>query len=305
MLNNSALLLFMPLTILTAIIVSSGNYWSILCGQVSHLVLYAKRLMHQHPIFEKRTGSKLPKTVKELGRYVLVENTFMVFMMKHLLIFLAALLSFLHYDKIIIQSRSSLYLFAWLMSGIISAIITSRKQFLFLGEADRYLEYVLLAAYMILAITTGSRYVVLILYVNIFMYVSYMAIFFAIYCSKSSVKGYADFISLVNEMNKGEQTVVLNTLCGDPWSLAYLTQHSICFSEDYFSNSVEQYDNFFWSFPYPRKDLNYFASHHGVKMVPVSKKIIQDASKKGCVYEFAGFEESYENDSYKLYIASA
>jgi len=300
--NSTGLLLFMPLTIIGAIVVSNGNYWGVLCGQIAHLVLYAKRLMHQHPIFEKRTGSKLPKTVRELGRYVLTENTFLIFLMKHGLIFLALLLSFLNYDQMT-HSAGSLYLFAWLVSGVITAIITSRKQFLFLGEADRYLEYVLLAGYLIFAITAGPKYIGLILCLNIVLYVSYITIFFAMYCSKSATNGYADFVSLVDEMNKREQTVVLNTLCGDPWSLAYLTAHDICFSEDYFANSVEQYDNYFWSFPYPRKDLDYFVSNYNVKMVPVSKKIITDATRKGCVYEFCGFEKAYENDTYELYVA--
>jgi len=144
--SGSWFLVLLPiLSLVVALLLSRGRYLDILYGQVMHLTYYRKRL--NHPALRKRNDLsvvlKIPKLlVSDPGKiyhYLAIGNSWMIALVRNPMLWF---LIFLVLGKQEYLFKEPLSLIVWLpIVLILPFIFTSLKPFLFLGEAERYLEY--------------------------------------------------------------------------------------------------------------------------------------------------------------------
>jgi hypothetical protein len=302
LLNSTTLLAFPLLCIVGAVVVSRGHYWRILVNQIGHLGLYATKIIHSHPVTQARKRWIWPNSLTELVKFLLFENVYAVLIMKFAVSLLT--LGVLVWNSTFSGLNTvNSFLAAWLVAAFLVFAVTSTRTFLFLGEADRYLQYALIPTFLLFGalLETGYRDGILIGLVGFYMvlYVLYVSILVWQYGRKF----LENIPKLIVALDAQEPTVLLSLIEFAPWEFAYRTKHYILFSESltriYFSE--EEYERLFWRYPLPRPDFKYYVEKYGVGLIAVSKREVEKARKEGCVYDFTGLDKIFENDTHLLY----
>ncbi|MDQ3820562.1 MAG: hypothetical protein M3362_23165, partial [Acidobacteriota bacterium] len=145
------MMLILPSGILVAILISRGYYLYVLEGQVRHLSFYARRIVHEHPSTQQhifKTPANLLKIIRQVfGRYPLSAWYILVRdpMLRGIALYPLHLLCGLSILAGAHIWRADLWLNAlaalWLATLFVG-LATFLPWLRFLGEGDRYLEFV-------------------------------------------------------------------------------------------------------------------------------------------------------------------
>lgn len=296
---DSALLLVFPIIAgVVSIIMSGGRYYRIFTDQLAHFRLYAAKLVHSHPMTMGRKKLwQFPKTPRDLYAFFMYKNPYGVLVSQFFVLFPAIVVAIWGAQ---IQTPSDAFMQAWLLAAIVVFVVVSTPQFLFVGSAERYLEYALIPAYLLLAIALpqGIQTPVLvgIVALHLVLYVLHTFVFVTRFVSLRSTA----IDELIDALNSEPKGCVLSILGSAPWELAVRTKHDICFSES-LSIPPDEYEKYFWRYPSPPTDLSFLINKHGVTLIPASKKEVEDAARNGHHYSFEQFEKVFENRKYLLY----
>jgi hypothetical protein len=301
LLNSVTLLLFPFLCVVGAIIISKGNYWRVLVGQITHLRLYATKLVDMHPTTIARKRWISPTTWQEVAKILLYNNVYALLITKFAIPVLALGLVIGHTFGGVYSADA--FLTAWLVSAFVVFFVISRPTFLFLGEADRYLEYAIIPGFIIFAasidISTTHQIISGIVALHLALYIFHVNLFFRRH-KATQIKG---MLEMITTLRGYAPTVILGLLGESPWVLAYCSNHRVFFSENIASLSAEELERFFWHYPYPWPDLKQYVEKYGVQLVAASKEVVANCRPEGCIYDFDGLEKVFENDTHLLYQA--
>jgi hypothetical protein len=183
-------------------------------------------------------------------------------------------------------------------SLIVFAAITTRW-FLFLGEADRYLEYAVVPAFIVCGVLVPPEQRSTLLWGVVALHAVQYGVYVSLFVRRRRRRRH-QLDDLMEALEQQPPSVVLNLLGSAPWELAYRARHRIFASENV-ALSPQSYEELFWRYPLPRPKLREYACKHGVRLVVVSKQAVESARKEGCRYEFERFVPVFEDEYYALY----
>jgi hypothetical protein len=225
-----------------AYLITTGRVYKVIKGHILHSVFYVKHLqhinLHHSSAHNKSFRSYLSDVYKNIIhllrqrnlaalrtflRWILYEPFFV-----HLLIFIFTCYLFipfyLIYNKNVFNS-ADLFLLTWSLAGLLVFLLTKIKILLFLGEAERYLEYALYPALFIAIkfLMNNNFYLLLIIY---FLYCFYAAlIYITDYIKQYSSLNtdYPQIENLYNQLNEQEPGIV--------WPIAWFNWQAAYFSK--------------------------------------------------------------------------
>lgn len=299
-LNSTTLMIFPIACFIVAIVISKGDYWRTFKYHLSHLRLYAVKLVDIHPITIPRKSWIRPKSFGELARTLLYDNMGSILLSRFIVPLLA--LGLIIWNVSLNQlSNNFTFIVVWLVSAFVVFIITSRPKFLFLGEAERYLEYALLPGFIMFGALINTKYQFpLLIGLGLFHLILY-GIFTILFVLKYGRDKESDFSELIAALNNHDPAIVLSLLGIAPWALAYSTQHKLFFTENLAMLGEDEWSRLFWRYPMPHPDFGMYIKDYDVELLPISKKAIENAQENGIKYSFDGMEKRFENDSYLLF----
>jgi len=302
LLNSVTLLVFPLFCVVGAIVVSKGHYWRILLAQMKHLRLYATNIVTQHPTTRSRLRWSWPKDLRELVGFWLFRNVYGIILVKFSFPLLIA--GLVAWNAIFNKAYGAdPFLVAWLASAFLTFLVISTPSFVFLGEADRYLEYALIPAFLLFSALSepSYRYPLLVGFggLHLVLYVMYSSLFLWRYGRERRYS--TSLLALMTNLRGQQLTVVLSLLGFAPWELVYRTDHQVCYSESLGQLTKGEYERFFWRYPWPRPDFRYYVEKYGVGLIAVSKRTVERAQKEGCNYKFDGLDKVFENEEHVLY----
>jgi hypothetical protein len=301
LLNSTTLLIFPFLSVLGAVILSKGHYYRILINHIDHLQLYAAKIANTHRFVIARKRWKWPTNLKEIYQFFIYDNAYGVLVARYLFVIFS--LGLVLWNLIRWKSTGNSFLTAWLLAAFLTFLITSTPKFLFIGEAERYLNHAIIPAYLLFGIFSNSNYTIYILIgftiLHVVLYILHVTIFIRRF-GKSEIKSESELIKVLNEQ---EPTILLSIFGNAPWSFLYQTEYPLCFTESLSKVYVskEELDNFYWRFPLPRPDFNYYIKKYMVGTIAVLKRKVNECRIDGCIYNFDGLQVLFENEDIILY----
>jgi hypothetical protein len=177
--QNYELISIVFIGFMLAIIYSRGKYWDILKQQTFHLVEYfLENLKGKMEVSGRNNFKILFRAIKERNKRKII--SFMLFSNSYFILFYKIPIVCMALYYIVINgtynSNESIFLF----SAIFIFLIVSLKWFLFIGEAERYLNYVLFFSCLILVDNNIDEFILygLILYGLIYYYFDFLLIKF-------------------------------------------------------------------------------------------------------------------------------
>ena len=197
------------------------------------------------------------------------------------------------------------------LSSLIAFIITSIKFTLFLGEAERYLEYSLAFIHLVFVrycITTKHSYEII--YITTLIHIGFVLVNF-LYLSSTKVKNN---LWTTRETTLEAVIKFLNGRTGQniitiPTKFSYTLAGSMeeTDSRFYYPSMSEpgrgmkymQEDHVYLYLIKP--DFDYFRVRYGVNTLVAQKREIELAAKQGIVYPLSSLKLLYDNDQYAVY----
>ncbi len=179
-------LFLMSACLLTAILLTKGHAWKIFISQIKYSILYAKHLQRpflfpriiRFPAYHKCLRQALTHWFRE-GRF---RNFFDWYRREPYFLHLmwTVFPHFLAIPFLLLISKpihtGSLFMIVWFSAGLFWFILTRMKYLLFLGEAERYLEYALFPSYFLFVRLLPSPWTLLLpIY---FLYSVWLAIYY-------------------------------------------------------------------------------------------------------------------------------
>jgi hypothetical protein len=160
-----------------AMIYSRGGYWKILKQQIVHLKYYFMENLKGHMAVSDRNNfsilfDKLRKLeLKEILRILLVKNSYFILLYKTPIIIVFVYLIFLDIKLL----NDGIFIF----SALFIFFLTSLRWFLFIGEAERYINYILFFILLFLIDNNIDQkvYIFLILYGVIYYILDFLIVF--------------------------------------------------------------------------------------------------------------------------------
>ena len=320
-------LLFPLVAVAGALVLSRGRYWWTLTAQVSYLGLYRKRLQHEHDALVKRNawrklGRELVQALRSgrpRRRYyhaleVLESRTFFQLLFRNYvwiaLVLLGAGSSLAFWTEEPAGWRR--WLWAWALSPLLPFLLTSLRPFLFLGEAERYLEYAIvptsiLATGALLELPSHSAAALLIAYglVNaLVLEYQYRRLRHRSRSDGDSPERQ-ELLAFLRSLPRDSVLLVIPLwLC---LSLVWQLNHRFLTSMDG-AVWARDWDKLFWKYPLPSRDLTWWRRQHSLQYVVVDKSSLRclcELHKIDFQYDFKGFAVEFENAGYVVYRAPA
>jgi hypothetical protein len=295
---NQTLFIALPLlSWILAIIISKGNYWLIFRGQLEHLYVYATKLVSEYGTSTSRLKMVLPKSIKEAVNILFFQHPVGILLTRFTISMLAIFfLIYGYFSKSTIENDS--FLVAWLIASFVVFIVTSTRNFLFIGESDRYLEYSLIPAFVLFGQNVSKSILIIALVIHIVLYLLHVLSFI-----RSKLKDTNARYELLQNLKGIRSSVVLAITAVELMPIAYFTDHRICDSESYSERyqSKEEFNKLFRKYPFPSTDFKYYASQYGVELIVAVKSFVNVASQEGYLYDFDGLTLLFENEQYLLF----
>jgi hypothetical protein len=293
-----------PIGIILAIIFSKGLYIQILKTHFRFLAFWKKELLHKYPILLNRVDlgklfSGLPRlaqqpkeVLKLIYEYPIVRtiahNPFLIFLVITFFIGTGY------------PNPYSELLF-WIFAGVLTFVAFSFKWLLFLGEAGRYMEYVIvpisiLSAYAIINLELYFLALTFFVYSAIVIFMDYRS------SLHSALKyGYSEFDEIIGYLNSiPESKNVLVIPAYYTPQVAYFTHHKSVIFSDNLASTNENEKEFLLVFPkmyeYPNNNLDLLAKTFNLDFV-----VIRKADQNS--YNFSNFLSCFENQLFRVYNA--
>ena len=193
---------------------------------------------------------------------------------------------------------------AWLAAALVVFLVVSMRSFVFLGEADRYLEYALLPAFVLFGflLPQSVRTPVLVAVVagHAVLYVLHLMVFIRSYRLHQS----PDWFECLEFLKQRPRTVLLSVKGLEPWDLIELTHHDLCYSMNFTSLITPPSDGspaLYNRFPLNSSRFDYFAAQHGARLIVTSKSTVEKATQEQCSYDFSAMQCLFENEGFVVY----
>jgi len=249
LLNSVTLLVFPLLGIIMAIILSGGHYASVLSGQIAHLRLYATKIADSHPTTMVRKRWIWPKaTWRQLARFTLYENVYAILIAKFTV--LLGTLGLVAW-RVTFSGPTDvdLFLLVWLVSAFLVFVVVSTPTFVFIGEADRYLEYAMVPGFLLFGALLGPGF-------NYYILIGLVIFHLALYIFNISLLlreqrsfQFSQLSELMASLKTVDPGVILSLLGKAPFEITYhsdCTGHRICWFESLSRTyiSEEEYERY-------------------------------------------------------------
>ena len=197
------------------------------------------------------------------------------------------------------------YLVAWLISGILTFVITGTYSFKFIGEADRYLEYAIFPLYIFLSVVL-EEYFILFLVIFILSYLYNIYIF-------SRSKGV-----ILHDLYNATKFIKNNYNCND-YKLLGLISHSSFYQGklltglDTMVSSASEFSKTNWKnnlwdkyykpeYPVRTNDFEWMQQEFGVNIIlayqPYIESVMQSHNHE---YNFGEYSEAYNKNNFVVY----
>ena len=305
----SLILIYALLSGLTALLITKGSYVRILKAHINHLYNHIVHAKSIDGVLLKRSKEWKYLSHKEGLKQLLFHDYYFIYSTRNIgFIALATVAVLLGLKGGIVATESLYPLWGWVLSLQVASFLTSRKKLLFLGEAERYLEYaavpvlIMLTQYMVyLAPNNVEMLLVIAVYGYCVPY--YLAQLFIYVQWHKEYSGGQDYDHVIDKLNTMQNLVILPIIRDQPWRTAYLTQHMIaCMPKDERSaQGREDLSAFYLLYPWPHTDLKRYMRDHSVNTVVTEKRLLKALSARGIHYDLAGYEKVYDNNRYEIY----
>lgn len=318
-------LFFMTLPIfglIAALVLSKGHYRKVFVGWIKHS-LYIRRNIQQNVSsvrfrndpseFKNIISSIKEKDFREFSRSflkIITNNTYVIFAIRNVMFFLVLYLVFKHLE-VVTTNNVLFFLFSWIVASLIIFFMTSLRPFLFLGEAERYIEHSVAAQVILLSVLFAfwMDYLVfglLLLYHLVFYVCNNVLIYVLIYkLGMENRKAKEDLFSwfISNKIN-GKKVLSIPT---SYYEIQYKIDNiAVLFPPANFTLIGEDdREELFEEYPYPNRDLEKQIKRYELDMIVVNKRSLDYASKRGWNYDLGRFTKIFENDVYAVYECSS
>ncbi len=283
---------------IVALLLSNWHYKNIFIQQFKHMKQYALYGQYNHPALKNRN---------KLSQYILFGKTLLRRDLKEAYIIFQRDLVFLNifYKNIDVIIALGLIFFVniqddFLMNilivGLIIFILTSYKPFQFLGESDRYLDYLLVFSVIVIVLYLPQEYIYFLLIVEFIFYILTLVIYF-----KSSSDFGEEFILATNYIRKNiKNKSVIHGIIGMyiNYPLYLLTGINTLAIEANYVFNLNKNKKLMPKAMFYTKDFDYLYNEYGVNIIIANKKYLHQDIQ----YDFSKFNLFYENKQYVVYI---
>ena len=299
--------------ILFATIISKGKYIEILNGWVKHSLLFKEVLIHKMPIFSARNNLKQFRNLANAVAYgdfkgfeksaldLITNNTYIILVIRNVMLFpLIVLVA----DKLYIITSNSLIIFliGWISISLLVFFITSLKPFLFLGEAERYIEYSIPAQIILFTILNMSpRAVFILLIYNIIFYLfNIFMIHFAYRGRKELKEATEKLINWFTIQNiKGKRILSIYV---DNYFIAYRTDNLVLWPPGNFTKIDKELVNYLWEeLEWPNRNLSLLINKYNIDLIIVNNKYLNYANRNGWDYNLSKYNVTYIDSFFTVY----
>jgi hypothetical protein len=302
-------LIVVLLSFLFSLLFSWGHYKDIFLGHWAHCIYYRKAIAHRFYMVKNKNRwinlinifRKLHRAPLEAFRSILMDNTYVLLTLKNPQ--LVYLLVVFFCTKFTYSAISS-FLFVWTGAGVMAFFLTSLKPLLFLGEADRYLEYALFPQLLLITLSGYAfPFFFLLAGYEILLYGVFVAGFIYQYSQKA--KDLPEFEEMVAFI-RYEKSIqrILPIYLNDANQLAYESGKGIAhfpgnFRERFFPSKdfLFFYDKVY---PFPNENLKLLMDRYRYDVVYFSKQDISKAQEHGVEYELDNWQILFANTKYKV-----
>lgn len=302
--------LMVPLiSLLFACLFSWGHYKDIFLGHWEHCQYYRKAISRRfYMVTNKNRWADLKTLLRNFYRApykaaktVLMDNTYILLVIKNpqlLYVF------FLLLTKRYTPNNVSVFLLVWIGAGLLAFCLTSLRPFLFLGEADRYLEYVLFPQFLLI---TMSGYAFPFFYwmagYEILLYGIFVAGFVYQYSQKA--KDLPEFEEMVSFI-RSEESIhrILPIYINDAIQIAYESGKGIAHFPGNFRERFFPLQEFLFFYdkvyPFPNENLRVLMGLYGYEVIYFSQKDILKAEQYNLKYDLRDWIVLFSNSKYNV-----
>ena len=306
--------------LIVALVLSKGHYRKVFVGWIKQ-TLYIRRNIQQNVSsvrfrndpseFKNIISSTKEKDFRDFSRSflkIITNNTYVIFAIRNVMFFLVFYLVLKHLE-FVTTNNVLFFLFSWILASLIIFFLTSLRPFLFLGEAERYIEHSVPAQVILLSVLFAfwMDYMVfgLLLLYHLVFYVCNNVLIYGFYkLGRENRKAKEDLFSwfISNKIN-GKKVLSIPT---DYYEIQYKTDNAVLFPPANFTLiSEDDRDELFEEYPYPNRDLEKQIKRYKLDLIVVNKKNLDYASKRGWNYDLNPYRRIFENDVYVVYECSS
>jgi len=294
---------------LVAWLFSWGHYKDILLGHLEHCQYYRKAISHRfYMVKDKNQWANLTNLFKEFSRapskaarIILTDNTYILLLLKNpQLVYLL----FLFLCTKPTYSTISIFLFVWIAAGVLVFFLTSLKPLLFLGEADRYLEYALFPQLLLITVLGNPfPFFYWLAGYEILLYGVFIAGFIHQYSQKA--KDLPEFKEMVAFIRSDKSIQrILPIYLEEANRLVYESGKGIAHFPGNFRERFFPLQEFLFFYdkvyPFPNKNLRMLMERYRYDVVYFSQQDILKAQEYSVKYEFKDWEILFANAKYKV-----
>ncbi len=295
---------------ITALVISKGHYAKVVAGHIQHSRYYLNAISKRFYLIAQRNNwHELRQTVRIIFKnpFKAAKNLFFYHSWTHLLVnhpLLFAIMYIAITGPFADGHPVALFLLLWIGAGLLAFTLTSMKPFLFLGEAERYLEYVLLPQVLYLGVSNhlnSAPYFLLGYFVALYLF------FFVgfIYGYRNKEKLLPRFGELVDFVC-GDDTIhrILPIFLNDAVQLAYESEKAIAHFPGNFRKKFMPYEKFFdfyqKIYPFPNEDLKRLMMEYDLDTLYYASSDLEKAESLGLNYNFDSFKVVFANEQYTV-----
>ena len=314
--RDAKILLLVPVALAAALILSGGGYWWILRSQFIHLRFYRARLQYEHPVLMARNRGRallaaVIRLLRSRDRLSLADaarlaegHTLLQFLIRNVLwcgvVALVVAGGFAAWPPN--DGRWHAWLMAWAIAPAVPFLITSLRNFRFLGEAERYPEYALAPVAVLAAIGLaglGRQPAALALAAYAVLCVPALAYTVGRLRWNSGRGATQDLDELVQFLGKQPAAAVVLSL---PWHVAFQVMPDLelryIAALDATAWCLEP-EQVFARYPWPRGDFAAWRRNAGLELVIADRRAL--AAADAMAYDFSGLTPVFRGARYDVY----
>jgi hypothetical protein len=307
-----------PLALAAALVISRGRYRYVLAAHVRHLLIFRRRIQHEHSALRDRNdwpllGRVLAAALRQptdraalaAAARVAEHNTILQFALRNVLwIGVMALVVLGAYPAWGSATEGwRRWLVAWAAAPLAPFVVTSVRSMRFLGEAERYPEYAVAAVSVLAGIALMAPRVDRPAVVAAYALLQLPALGYSFMRQRwSSRRGVGPEMG---ELRRFLSTVPpASVVVPVPWYSAYVLAPDLelrFLASNDASVWYRDYDRIFTAYPWPVPDREAWRRTHGASLVLVETPLLKDAPSGAPPYQFADLPVLFENARFRVY----
>lgn len=320
LLMEPELLLLPILGVGFALVLTKGHYWKVLIGWIKHSILYKTIMIKNYNTYIDRNTlvpfRGLANAAKKLDargfalslRDVLTNNSYIILLIRNPILSILLILSILH-AKAFADNGTFMFLGAWVVVSLLTFFITSLRPFIFLGEAERYIEHsipaqVILLSFLLFPLPSPSLLIGLLAY-QILIYIPVIIWIYVVYKKGAPArKVKADLFNwLIAQGITGKRIL---SIPGDYNQIIYRTGNWVLLPPGNLTLiDKDKFESLWEVIPWPNRDIARLIADYQLEYIIVLKSGLTYALERGWKYEIDCYHMIYENEHYAVYRAEA